>query len=224
MPLMQCVCGNNWIMPFRQTHYAPSSLDCIECGGNWKPNYEYNKRGESWKDENYVQYHLDQYSKKKAASHDCMQTLDGHYSKYLPMYKHSPTNLMRKYKEIKQRIPYDKISTPEFNMCIRKIKMLLNVNDLETLNGDGCPKYISKVYKKSVRTKYSSNPRYMRAEDRHNVFVRDNYSCKECGRNNKQTTLHIDHIIPVSKGGRGNIDNLQTLCFDCNMAKHARIW
>ena len=32
MPLMQCICGNNWIMPFRQTYHAPSSLDCIECG------------------------------------------------------------------------------------------------------------------------------------------------------------------------------------------------
>jgi 5-methylcytosine-specific restriction endonuclease McrA len=32
-------------------------------------------------------------------------------------------------------------------------------------------------------------------------------------------TLHIDHIVPVSKGGASEMDNLQTLCFDCNEGK-----
>lgn len=59
---------------------------------------------------------------------------------------------------------------------------------------------------------------------RHQVFVRDNYRCQECGATNKETTLEIDHIKPVSKGGTNDIDNLQTLCRECNRAKSARIW
>lgn len=59
---------------------------------------------------------------------------------------------------------------------------------------------------------------------RHQVFVRDNYRCVECGATNKETQLEIDHIIPVSKGGTNDINNLQTLCRECNRAKSATIW
>ena len=59
---------------------------------------------------------------------------------------------------------------------------------------------------------------------RHKVFQRDGYRCVECGATNKETTLEIDHIIPVSKGGTNDINNLQTLCKACNRAKSATIW
>ena len=55
---------------------------------------------------------------------------------------------------------------------------------------------------------------------RHEVFKRDNYTCVECGaRKDDGATLHIDHKIPVSKGGTDELDNLQTLCSDCNLNK-----
>ena len=55
---------------------------------------------------------------------------------------------------------------------------------------------------------------------RHEVFKRDNYTCVECGaRKEDGATLHIDHKIPVSKGGTDELDNLQTLCSDCNLNK-----
>ena len=59
---------------------------------------------------------------------------------------------------------------------------------------------------------------------RHQVFQRDGYRCRECGATNKETTLHIDHIKPVSKGGTNDIDNLQTLCETCNLAKYTDEW
>lgn len=55
---------------------------------------------------------------------------------------------------------------------------------------------------------------------RREVFKRDNYTCVECrARKSDGATLHIDHIIPVSKGGTDELDNLQTLCKDCNLSK-----
>ena len=70
------------------------------------------------------------------------------------------------------------------------------------------------------KTKRKSIP----AKLRHQVFVRDGYRCVECGATNKETTLEIDHIIPVSKGGTNDIDNLQTLCKTCNRKKRDHIW
>lgn len=54
------------------------------------------------------------------------------------------------------------------------------------------------------------------------VLQRDNFKCCMCGAspaNNPEIELHIDHIIPWSKGGETIIDNLQTLCSRCNIGK-----
>lgn len=57
---------------------------------------------------------------------------------------------------------------------------------------------------------------------RFEVLVRDKFTCRFCGASpNKDAsvTLHIDHIMPWSKGGRTTLDNLQTLCSTCNLGK-----
>ena len=57
---------------------------------------------------------------------------------------------------------------------------------------------------------------------RYIVMKRDNFKCCMCGRSPATTPgleLHIDHIKPWSKGGETLIDNLQTLCSDCNLGK-----
>ena len=54
------------------------------------------------------------------------------------------------------------------------------------------------------------------------VLQRDNFKCCVCGASpakNPSVELHIDHIKPWSKGGETVIDNLQTLCADCNIGK-----
>jgi len=58
------------------------------------------------------------------------------------------------------------------------------------------------------------------------VLKRDNYKCIKCGvspAKDHQTELEIDHIMPVAKGGKNEIDNLQTLCRNCNQGKKDRI-
>ena len=54
------------------------------------------------------------------------------------------------------------------------------------------------------------------------VLERDKFRCVYCGRSpalNHGISLHIDHIYPFSKGGSNEIDNLQTLCNECNLGK-----
>lgn len=74
--------------------------------------------------------------------------------------------------------------------------------------------------KLSTRTGRQPIPRKLR----HQVFQRDGYRCRECGATNKQTRLHVDHIVPVAKGGTNDLSNLQTLCEACNRAKYTDEW
>lgn len=70
-------------------------------------------------------------------------------------------------------------------------------------------------------------------EDRHNiglglrykVLSRDKFKCVRCGSSpatDLTCRLHIDHIVPFSKGGKTVLENLQTLCEKCNLGKGNR--
>jgi hypothetical protein len=55
------------------------------------------------------------------------------------------------------------------------------------------------------------------------VLARDSYRCQHCGISTALgAVLHIDHIIPISKGGSSDLNNLQALCQDCNLGKSNR--
>lgn len=54
---------------------------------------------------------------------------------------------------------------------------------------------------------------------RFSIFTRDGYTCRYCGKQAGDVILHIDHIIPVSKGGTNDESNLITSCIDCNLGK-----
>lgn len=59
---------------------------------------------------------------------------------------------------------------------------------------------------------------------RYDVMHRDNFKCQLCGASASDgVKLHIDHIIPVSKGGKTEMSNLRTLCDRCNFGKRDKI-
>jgi len=53
-----------------------------------------------------------------------------------------------------------------------------------------------------------------------NVMIRDNYTCQYCGATKELT---IDHVIPVSRGGKSNFENCVTACKQCNLKKGGRL-
>ncbi|MEM8719360.1 MAG: HNH endonuclease [Cyanobacteria bacterium P01_G01_bin.39] len=75
----------------------------------------------------------------------------------------------------------------------------------------------------STNKKNQKTSRYISKSTRVSVLHRDKYKCVFCGRSSQQIELQIDHIIPFSRGGSNQIDNLQTLCVDCNQGKSDRI-
>lgn len=56
------------------------------------------------------------------------------------------------------------------------------------------------------------------------ILERDGYKCCICGAGKDDgAILEVDHIVPVTKGGKTEKDNLQTLCHSCNHGKGTRI-
>ena len=62
-----------------------------------------------------------------------------------------------------------------------------------------------------------SNPNFTRF----NVFLRDKFCCQYCGSKNELT---FDHLLPRSKGGKTDWDNVVTACSSCNVKKGGRLY
>jgi len=65
-------------------------------------------------------------------------------------------------------------------------------------------------------------PRRINWRLRAQILIRDSCICQMCGASpakNPDVQLHVDHIIPWSKGGETLPENLQTLCATCNIGK-----
>lgn len=65
---------------------------------------------------------------------------------------------------------------------------------------------------KIVRTIYRTHVPFSKK----NVLIRDNYTCQYCGVNRELT---IDHVVPVSRGGKSTFENCVAACKTCNSKK-----
>lgn len=95
---------------------------------------------------------------------------------------------------------------------------------------NGCDIWLRKcpqcgVTKKNHRHSRLSEKRSSRVISdklRYTVLKRDSFKCCACGASpakDPSVELHIDHIVPWSKGGETTLENLQTLCSKCNIGK-----
>ena len=72
---------------------------------------------------------------------------------------------------------------------------------------------------KTKRHKKRSQRELLTKSKRFDVFLRDNFTCRYCGKHPPQIKLEVDHIKPVSLGGSNDINNLVTSCYECNRGK-----
>ena len=72
-----------------------------------------------------------------------------------------------------------------------------------------------------IRLLYKTAKRFLPTikYSRKNVHQRDNYTCQYCGYTKD---LSIDHIIPVSRGGKSTWENTVTACQKCNSKKGSK--
>ncbi|MGK2856118.1 MAG: HNH endonuclease [Thermoanaerobaculia bacterium] len=54
---------------------------------------------------------------------------------------------------------------------------------------------------------------------RGNIYIRDRNRCQYCGRKFTTAELSLDHVIPISRGGRSTWENVVCACLACNVRK-----
>tara|TARA_Y100000385_G_scaffold288976_1_gene357051 strand:+ start:862 stop:1371 length:510 start_codon:yes stop_codon:yes gene_type:complete len=52
-----------------------------------------------------------------------------------------------------------------------------------------------------------------------NLYLRDLYTCQYCSKSLPRKLLTLDHVVPISMGGKTRWDNIVAACGPCNSAK-----
>jgi hypothetical protein len=87
-------------------------------------------------------------------------------------------------------------------------------------------------YKKSMKRRSYKHHVIFSNHQRKDILDRDKWTCQCCGIKvhdrhtgnwNTPNKAHIDHIIPISKSGNSEPDNLQVLCRTCNLSKSDKL-
>lgn len=126
-----------------------------------------------------------------------------------------------KYNEIKT--PFSKYSAGTYEnrfgsylKALEKFVDYINA-DSDEKEQESDESIINKEQKIKHRTKREISDRL-----RFRILMRDGFTCKKCGRSpikSMDVELHVDHIIPWSKGGETVPGNLETKCEKCNLGK-----
>jgi 5-methylcytosine-specific restriction endonuclease McrA len=70
-----------------------------------------------------------------------------------------------------------------------------------------------------IMLKEYQKPKHYARLSKRNVFLRDLYKCQYCGADCNGTDATLDHVLPLSKGGKSVWTNLTTACKPCNYRK-----
>jgi len=100
----------------------------------------------------------------------------------------------------------------DFTLCLQCLFELA----IEHLDKDSLKQAIKDIESSQIDDESYYKKKSIPATLRWQVWERDNFICKKCG---SRRNLTIDHIIPESKGGETKLNNLQTLCKNCNSRK-----
>ena len=112
----------------------------------------------------------------------------------------------------------------EFISWRRAIKLIVNDkvfidsywdNEISYNGGKSSFKHPSIIRLKYYVPFHIKKRRYVRT----GVFKRDGNACQYCGAVQRQSLLTIDHIVPVTNGGKTTWENCVTSCHDCNNRK-----
>lgn len=145
---------------------------------------------------------------KKLRSQQYNLCLDDNHMFRFVMYR-----LQTKYKQNNYvKTPYkENVAVSQYNCDFSYIE-----NRYNKLKGIGFECTLQEYNTKNQR-------KLMTKKLREQIAKRDNYTCQICGKYMPDGVgLHIDHIVPIAKGGKTVESNLQVLCSKCNGKKSSK--
>jgi Homing endonuclease associated repeat/HNH endonuclease len=131
-----------------------------------------------------------------------------------------------RYSEVKS--PFSKYSNVTYGKKFGKFSEALK-QFVEWVNLDGTDQLQKSVDERGSADLAENNPsakrrtrREISDRQRFRILVRDGFRCKACGASpliQPGVELHVDHILPWSKGGESIDENLESKCKQCNLGK-----
>ena len=104
------------------------------------------------------------------------------------------------------------------NACLKFIEYKMGEDIQLEVDAESTPVFSGQPEVKITKRQKRDIPLGLRLE----VLKRDGFRCSLCGRSpaiEPGVVLHIDHILPVAQHGTTTLENLQTLCKECNLGK-----
>lgn len=100
-----------------------------------------------------------------------------------------------------------------------KLRSNADDEDLEWVSTVSCSIQVPRIIRLLV---YDRFPQLHVTLNRRNLFARDENRCQYCGKRHHTTELSIDHILPLSMGGKTSWTNVVCACTSCNKRKGGR--
>ena len=217
--ILAAVCGILYLIlksPFKYPYYTryfnvsgkrnPQIEDYIDeflINGNFELIQKHEEKIQDWKDEclNRISHSI----LKKYRAKQYNNCLDDDCAYGFRLFRNQTRYTQKNY----VKIPYK----------VSQVVDRLNCNYEYILERDEQLEAIG--YECTLRQYYSKNQRKLLTKElRREIMIRDNYTCQICGKYMPdEIGLHVDHIIPISKGGKTVPSNLQVLCSKCNGRK-----
>jgi 5-methylcytosine-specific restriction endonuclease McrA len=81
------------------------------------------------------------------------------------------------------------------------------------------PTFRIRIPRVIILLEFDRLPRHEVRFTRKNIFYRDRNRCQYCGSKFQTRDLNLDHVVPLSRGGKSTWENVVCCCVTCNSKK-----